>query len=499
MELRFHSDDNGTSSGFPISSNDNFFTEQELHGGYGMNGARISELMRNSNSVELFQVEVEKRRIREEIIAAEIRRRQTLEVEVRRELAMERGLGFQREEGLSLVTNSSCLSMWSDQKSSLMHHINHRPVDSRAFDERVSFLSGQQVGRIENSPFRRHPDAAKVTDINKGPVLFIAKPTPSVAGIKRNLASTGGTGFLANSKKKIQKDWTCDLCQVKVTCEQGLNDHIKGKKHRVKEAALKGNAAVSKDTSNSVTSEKKSDNPKAEAKVIICGPKPNEENKVLQVKKKGEASCQDTQKTDSSKKKFKYWCECCQIGCHSPAVMADHEGGKKHQTLLRLRDGEDVQAAIVSTTSGNANDKKTVKDSTGKEVIKDASEETMGNVMGETDGEQAQEEGEKLCKNVNDEKTIEHSAGKEAVKEASEAIIGYVIGEIDVEEAQEEEEEQCKNANDEKTIEYPAGKEAIKEASGKLMGNVIGEIDGEEAPEAEEKQSKYRMIEKKSR
>ncbi|KAI3990635.1 hypothetical protein MKX01_022935 [Papaver californicum] len=308
--------------------------------------------------------------------------------------------------------------MWSDPKSSLIHHINHRPDDSRAFEERVSFLSGQQVGRVENSPFQRHPDAAKVTDINKGPVLFIAKPTPSVAGIKRKL-------------KKIQKDWTCDLCQVKVTCEQGLNDHIKGKKHRVKEAA--GH-----------------DNPEAEAKETICGPKPNEENKVLKVKKKGEASCQDAQKTDNSKKKFKYWCECCQIECHSPAVMADHEGGKKHQTRLQLREGEDVQAAIVSTTSENANDEKSVKDSAGKEEIKDASEGTMGNVIEKTDGEQAQEQEEKQCKN--------------------------------------EEEEQCKNANDEKTFEYPAGKEAIKEASGKLMDNVIGEIDGEEAPEEEEKQ-----------
>ncbi|KAI3941888.1 hypothetical protein MKW98_009098 [Papaver atlanticum] len=411
MELRFHSDDNGSSSGFPISSNNNFFAEQ---GGYGMNGARISELMRNSNSVELFQREVEKRRIREEIIAAEIIRRQTLEAEVRRELAMERGLGFQRDEGLSLMTNSSCLPMWSDQKSSLVHHINHSPDDSRAFDERVSFLSGQQVGRIENSPFQRHPDAAKVTDINKGPVLFIPKPTPSVAGTKRKLAS----GFLGNSKKKIQKDWTCDLCEVKVTCEQGLNDHIKGKKHRLKEAAVKANAAVSKDTSSSVTSEKKSDNPEAEAQQIICGLKPNEEKKAPQVK--------DAHKMDGSKKKFKYWCECCQIGCHSPAVMADHEGGKKHQIRLRLRDGEDVQAAIVATTSENANDEKAIKDSAGKEEIKDASEGTMENVDRETDGEQTEEGEEEQCKNVDRE--------------------------TDGEQTQEGEEKQCKNANDENTM-----------------------------------------------
>ncbi|KAI3906265.1 hypothetical protein MKW92_009157 [Papaver armeniacum] len=436
MELRFHSDDNGSSSGFPISSNNNFFTEQ---GGYGMNGARISELMRNPNSVELFHREVEKRRIREEIIAAEIIRRQTLEAEVRRELAMERGFGFQRDEGLSLVTNSSCLPMWSDQKSSLVHHINHSPDDSRAFDERVSFLSGQQVGRIENSPFQRHPDAAKVTDINKGPVLFIPKPTPSVAGTKRKLAS----GFLGNSKKKIQKDWTCDLCEVKVTCEQGLNDHIKGKKHRLKEAAVKANVAVSKDTSSSVTSEKKSDNPEVEAQQIICGLKPNEEKKAPQVQKRGEASCQEAHKTDGSKKKYKYWCECCQIGCHSPAVMADHEGGKKHQIRLRLRDGEDVQAAIVGTTSENATDEKAIKDSAGKEEIKDASEGTMENVDREVGT---------TSENATDEKAIKDSAGKKEIKDASEGTMENVDQETDGEQTQEGEEKKCKNANDESTM-----------------------------------------------
>ncbi|MCL7050742.1 hypothetical protein MKW94_011861 [Papaver nudicaule] len=475
MELRFRSDDNGSSSGFPVSSNDNFFTEQALHGGYGMSGARIPELMRNSTSVELFHREVEKRRIREEIMAGEIRRRQTLEAEVRRELAMERGLGFQREEGLSVVTN---LPMWSDQNSSsLMHHINHHSDDSRAFDERVSFLSGQQVGRIENSPFQRHPDAAKVTEINKGRVLFIPKPTSNVAGIKRKLASIGGTGFLANSKKFVKKDWACDLCQVRVTCEQGLNDHIKGKKHRMNEAALKANAAaVSKDTSSSVTSEKKSDNPEAEAKEITCGPKPNEK-KVSQVIK-GEALCQQTQKTDNTKNKFKYWCECCQIGCHSPAVMADHEGGKKHQTRLRLQDGEDVQAAIVSITVKNATSEKITEYSAGKEAIKDASEKMMESI-GEIDVEQAHKEEEKQYKNANDETSIEYSVGKEAIKEVSEETLEYDIG---AEEAQEEEEKQCKNAEDEKTTEYPPS----KEASGEIMENVVGEIDREDAQEEEE-------------
>lgn len=127
--------------------------------------------MRNPDSVELFQREIEKTRIREEIIAAEMIRKRTLEAELRREMTMERGLELHREEEFSLVSSSSSLSMWSEQRSSLLR--NHHSDDSRVFDEGISFPSRQEVGNIENFPFQRHSDADKVTEINKGPVLFI--------------------------------------------------------------------------------------------------------------------------------------------------------------------------------------------------------------------------------------------------------------------------------------------------------------------------------------
>ncbi|KAI3847980.1 hypothetical protein MKW92_021304, partial [Papaver armeniacum] len=56
-----------------------------------------------------------------------------------------------------------------------------------------------------------------------------AKPTPSLARINGKLVAVGGSGF-------NRKEWTCDLCQVSVTSEQDLQAHIMGKQHREKEA-----------------------------------------------------------------------------------------------------------------------------------------------------------------------------------------------------------------------------------------------------------------------
>jgi len=39
--------------------------------------------------------------------------------------------------------------------------------------------------------------------------------------------------------KNLKEEWSCELCRIKATSENGLNDHLNGKKHKAKEARLK--------------------------------------------------------------------------------------------------------------------------------------------------------------------------------------------------------------------------------------------------------------------
>ncbi|KAK3016721.1 hypothetical protein RJ639_007442 [Escallonia herrerae] len=100
MEFKFRAIDEQASAYHPPSSSSNFtyFSEQARRAGIPTaDFGQSRDLSRSSNDVrEAIQREIEKERIREEIIAAEVDRRRMLEAEVRRELRMEREFGCRR-------------------------------------------------------------------------------------------------------------------------------------------------------------------------------------------------------------------------------------------------------------------------------------------------------------------------------------------------------------------------------------------------------------------
>jgi len=50
---------------------------------------------------------------------------------------------------------------------------------------------------------------------------------------------TGSSYTRLTSKKLVQKEWSCALCQVSTTSENCLREHLKGKKHKDKEKELR--------------------------------------------------------------------------------------------------------------------------------------------------------------------------------------------------------------------------------------------------------------------
>ncbi|KAF5195058.1 hypothetical protein FRX31_015356 [Thalictrum thalictroides] len=87
----------------PPSSGDNYFSQQAIRAGMLTSELRRPELMVNPDpSRELILMELEKERIREQIIASEIMRIRELEDEFRRKQAMERELALRRGDGQEL-------------------------------------------------------------------------------------------------------------------------------------------------------------------------------------------------------------------------------------------------------------------------------------------------------------------------------------------------------------------------------------------------------------
>ncbi|RZC87229.1 hypothetical protein C5167_007861 [Papaver somniferum] len=438
MDFRFRPENRNASSPYffpPNSHNNNYFTEQAMRAGYLNNGIVRTDFFGNSDPVrEAIQREIEKERIREEIIAAELIRKRALEAEVRREMAMERELGF------PLLSNS--LHFQHNN-----HNLNNQVIDtSSRLQDRFSISLRPEVGSFDRLPFQRHPEAVKITEL---------KPAiPSITGIKRKITAIGVNGFaLGSSKKKPQKEWSCALCKVSATSEKGLDAHLQGRKHKAKELGLmRAKGAISLEIEGSGVS-KNSDEPdlanassssilghegkmvpakkmndiesvqkdqaanehkqndqlqgekdeddEAELNMkgvenkdiessIIFPEKPEGSNinsrcnpiggkmhiessmtlqekpegskvnsrcnpvggkmpaRAMKSENNGEATPQKNQNLEDVKKKFKFWCEHCQIGCRNAINMADHENGKKHMAHIQAlkQDSGDVKLDV---------------------------------------------------------------------------------------------------------------------------------------------------------
>ncbi|KAJ4957559.1 hypothetical protein NE237_024670 [Protea cynaroides] len=392
MDFNHKGDDDKTSTYFASSaSRDGYFNEQALRAMYR---------------------ELEKEKIREEIIAAE---RRALEMEVRRELLLERELARQQRgyaHGFSLMGSSASM-LRPDQRLSLMLHPETGKLDesfaafpTRAeagmnqgegarLEERVS-LPPPDVGVVEQFPLQissdpRVGDVKPLSEVSKGQVLFLPqriqaafprreepsesyimgnmhipqrinhgaswvpnlpltskdiasqmvnRTNSSLIGMKRKavepLAAMTGAGELPSigSKKKPPQEWNCALCKVTTTSEKSMRDHLQGRKHKSKGAALLASKTISKNTGGSTSSTKGNDKPTMTANTTNNSkPKKGKKKKGIKkrpIKQDGVAPVPKRLKLKS----LTNWCEVCQVGTFCQNVMDSHQRGKKHLLML---------------------------------------------------------------------------------------------------------------------------------------------------------------------
>ncbi|KAB1211965.1 hypothetical protein CJ030_MR5G023727 [Morella rubra] len=418
MEFKFRAVDDRPPMYHSPASTAVYFTEQALRG-KGMVSAGFStmdprsnpEQMRSPNDFrEAFQWELEKERIREEILVAEIARRRVIEAEVRRELMMEREMAMQRLTATSMAEGFSVeerLAVRLESRLPLLH-----PLDSSVFP--------RQGNQCDMFPMTRLPDAT-VFDVKppseiKTDKLIVraeggvhmgndteaftihqAKPNPNLSGAKRKAVTLPAGSFSElppfGLKKRPKEEWSCALCQVSATSEKLLNEHLRGKKHKAKERGLRaqrmGKIASSTSvpqgtTKPSLLTETTDMGSSGKARVAGESHRQNKtgggsDQKIDMTgdsKNKNEhVPCQKIQIAEDSKKtygmpidqqaekitelikkekKFKFWCEMCQIGAYSPVVMEAHKRGRKHSARLDNLGKKD--GGVLSTSNKSSSD-----------------------------------------------------------------------------------------------------------------------------------------------
>lgn len=162
-----------------------------------------------------------------------------------------------------------------------------------------------------------------------------AKPDANYPGKKRKDISSPVDGP-SEVTKKLTKEWTCALCRISATSELGLEDHLKGKKHKSKQAGQKTGmiGLCSKKFNDTPNSSQVVESVELEKSQQITNKHETgvENNKAI-VMEKG-CGGPDQKMPKKKRMNFKYYCKICEVGAFCEEVMANHKKGKKH--LIRL-------------------------------------------------------------------------------------------------------------------------------------------------------------------
>ncbi|KAK4338563.1 hypothetical protein RND71_043050 [Anisodus tanguticus] len=399
------------------SSTLTYFTQQAIRDGYAAPHFenRLDHIQHQPASMhEAIRRELEKERIREEIIAEEIARRRMLEFEVRRELMMERQLAKHSGEGFSPF--SSPIMNFSPTLPFLKQQSDVRSVEeriARSLEDRmgrgisVAGLSARnEIGRLDIVPFEQRiseipfhqrsvePKNSALKPISysaepviselqpslepsneKDKIILLDKPNTSLSGAKRK-AITPPVEVTSNppsaSKKNCKEDWSCALCQVSATSERGLNDHLQGKKHKSKEAALRAqrngknysiglfpkkpkiinfleaNDNLDMEQVVKPKVELLPDNKSGVGSSLVTSEKERAKDNADGLKK---SAIPAQKKSKNKKKKFNFWCATCKLGALSEKSMEAHMIGKKHMARLQELNGSSIATSATKIES----------------------------------------------------------------------------------------------------------------------------------------------------
>ncbi|XP_058203456.1 uncharacterized protein LOC131317816 isoform X2 [Rhododendron vialii] len=327
--------------------NGNTFSHQALQGDIFGNtlGARELMLLR----------EMEKKRIREEIITSGLLHRRELEAEVIREMMMEGEIGAGSIDiGLSLKDSSLYPEVQGYGLGERQIGLGRQQQQQGENYRRTSVVDWTEDGGVLGAcPFQRDPKAVLASriateptkDVSKEQGIPSAKPLDSgVSGIKRKSEATitecVEDGPSRSLSKKLRQKWTCSLCQVPATCEQGLKDHFRGRKHKAKERAkAETTKPVNKNADNSEAlveeSEYSNELGMNDVNAVDSGVK-------LKVELKNAndgAELSENEITTGSNVGCTFWCNTCKFGTNTEEEMTVHRVEKRHMTLWQESGG----------------------------------------------------------------------------------------------------------------------------------------------------------------
>uniref|UniRef100_M1DCJ2 U1-type domain-containing protein n=1 Tax=Solanum tuberosum TaxID=4113 RepID=M1DCJ2_SOLTU len=285
----------------------------------------LESLNRSNNVVEAIGSDIDKERIRKEIIAEEVARKQMLELEVRRLLIMEREI--------AMFGGDRFASFFMNQADSMLFKENMRMG--------ISVVSRYDMDHILETPFRHRAVEPNISTLNQSPKAEIlqvqppsAKPDTIFSGKKWKAITL--IEEVADKPVKNVTEWNCELCQVSTTNQDCLNAHFQGKKHKRKEESKDWSIGLFPKNSKFIQLVERP------CDVLLSSPNVNDPPSLL-IDNNAENFRNNKAQEKQNNREFTFWCETCKIGTFSEKTMEAHRVGKKHVWHLQQLTGKDKQ------------------------------------------------------------------------------------------------------------------------------------------------------------
>ncbi|KAA8536379.1 hypothetical protein F0562_028857 [Nyssa sinensis] len=220
--------------------------------------------------------------------------------------------------------------------------------DTRAVGKGLKFedlnVAQEHIKAME--PAEKNAAAAANQVKHAGPNLGQAEKTTAAAVEIKEMRAESAPGRENNppetTSQKVQKEWACAICQVKMKSEIILNSHLEGKKHKAKCEELKASKQTEKNKGSSSSAANKSVHVNQEPQKRVSGNVPNHnETKKKKEKVQGAGTSEqgnqkNVKKTNAWMNQSKLWCTICNVRCPGEIDMASHLNGKKH--LARIHE-----------------------------------------------------------------------------------------------------------------------------------------------------------------
>ncbi|CAN6217697.1 unnamed protein product [Urochloa humidicola] len=162
-------------------------------------------------------------------------------------------------------------------------------------------------------------------------------PERTSYGLKRKLEDSGPL----SKKQKPHRQWRCHICDVNTPSQQVLDDHLAGRRHRLRIEELQ--------TSRSNTAEPTTKSKPVWDRFAVKNPESSRgggssenaaENSWWQQRRKpseGHNSSNHRNDADAEKaadRKRALYCKLCDVQCNGEKMLVEHLGGRRHRERL---------------------------------------------------------------------------------------------------------------------------------------------------------------------